>query len=957
MLSILALALTLLITPFITTLAQAYNFEIMSTAFRSTAGTDVYPGSRRAHLRIDIQYKGSINAYAVSGLLSPPAGITPSYGYGLTSPARDLNGSVKTVIEPGDVFYFEFYLDVDKSLGPGTYNATLSISYRCGSSQYREDYTIEIALAEYPQLNFVTVDVSWSPAAYPGTIDTTLRVTLRNVGQSDLRSAIVRLELPSGMKPADLTVQVGPIAVGDQATLQFSDIDIGEDVKPGMYHAALIMDGVAQTPDGVTYNASTTIPLTVEVSAITRDLYVIEPFSIQWGEARPSPSYPGSRYIALTVTLINIGEYTVTSLTARAFSQFLNPIKPEGVYSAGVYPGGSCSLTLYFDIRKDAPENFNVVLNLEYWVDIGEGTLVKVHSQKSIPIRIEGYVGIDGSGLHVVSSGWLNNYNVFPNTENATYQVVVANRLPFQVRGLKASLALPRGFIGDEGPTATAYVSGPITSYSTTTLSFKISVGNVRPGSYEANLTLDYIVESGGPGIRNIELHKVEVIVVNDLEAIELISASWLGSAAEPGTYGLVLRVDVRNNYVDAMSGAVLELDLPHGFLSVIDNSSRIKVAPSSPELIQVAQQLAPQNLQALMSMIGLTTLSPSPPQQYSRGATISFLVPLNVLVNSTGTYVALGNVSYVDVWGCSRKCQIEVPMVVLGSIKYIDVKILGLVSVKSRYTEALLVLRNLGSSPAYNVYLTIRPVQSAMSPPLLIATPSVIYIDAINPNVETTIPVTFAFNPVGYQSLMGATTVMNYGVVPLTISISYKDANGYSHSFDTTVAIALEPFIDIVTRDLKAEASQGTLDVSGTLINYGSATAYRVEVKAYADGASSSSFIGDIDPGSQVVFRIRIRASELASEVVKLTICYYNVFNEYYQRELNVSITRLQPKVEEKTTSEGFISFYGLLVIVLVVLFLAIVSFLIFRLYKLHMRRLRSEVTLHEARDYYLHS
>lgn len=950
---ILTLVLTFLVIPIYTLAQSSSNFEIKSMTFRSSAGTDVYPGSRRAYLRVDVQYNGPSSAYSVAGLLSPPDGVTASYGYGLASPARDLNGTVKAVVEPGDVFYFEFYLDVDKNVRPGNYSVSLSISYRSNSSQYSENYTIEITIADYPELSFVAVEVSWSPGAYPGTTDTALRVTIRNVGQSDLRSAICRLELPEGMRPRNSTAQIGYIAVGDQATLQFTGIDISENVNPGKYTAILVVDGVAQTLDGVTYNASTNIPLTVEVNAITSDLYVLEPFSIQWGEARPTPSYPGSRYIALTVTFVNIGEYAATSLMARASSQFLNPIKPEDVYSASIYPGGSCSLTFYFDVREEAPQNFSVILSLEYWVNIGGGTLVKIRSQRDMQTYVEGYPGTDVFGLHVVSAGWLNNYNVFPNTENATYQVVVANRLPFQLRGIKALLTLPQGLRSDDGGSiATAYVSGPITSYSTATLSFRISVGAVDPGAYKATLTLDYVAESGGPGIRRIENHEVEIIIVSDSEAVELISASWLGSAAEPGTYGLVLRVDVRNNYVDSMSGVILELDLPQGLFFAIDNSSRVKVAPSSPELIQIAPQLSPQNLQTLISMIGPIASSPSSPQQYTRGATLSFLVPLNVLVNSTGTYVAIGNVSYVDSWGCVRKCRIEVPIVVIGSTKYIDVKILGLVSVKSRYTEAILVLRNLGSSPVYNVYVTIRsaqsiaPLQAATSAPLLIATPSTIYIDAMDPRVETEIPVTFAFNPVGYQSLTGATTVMNYGVVPLSISISYKDANGFSHNFETTVTIALEPFIDIVARDLRAEASQGTLDVSGTLINYGSATAYRVEVKAYAGGTSASSFIGDIDPGSQVVFRVRLRPSELVGEVAKLTICYYNIFNEYYQRELNVSIIQLQPKVEEKTTSVSpQISFFGLLAIMLVALFLVLVGLLIYRLYRSHMRKLRSEV------------
>jgi len=930
--------------------ASSDNFKILSTTFKSSAGTDVYPGSRRAHLRIDVQYLGQTTIYAIAGQLKVPNGISPSYGYGLTSPARDLNGTTKSYAKPGDAFYFDFYLDVDKSVNPGIYNATLTISFRNETrpSEYlSESYSINIVIAQYPQLNLAVVDASWSPGAHPGTIGTSLRITVRNVGDCDLRNAIVKLKLPSGMSPEESTAYLGALARGDQATMQFSGIDVGENVRPGTYSAVLYVDGSAQTPDGVAYSASTTVPLAIEVKAVTADLYVLRLFSAQWGEARPSPAYPGSKYAPLTITIVNVGKYDVTSLRARASSQYLEPVKSEGVYSARIYSGGSCSLTFYFNVKEQAPESFHVAVFLEYWVDLGGGTLVKVKHDQDMQVFVERYTGTEGEGLYVASYGWLNNYNVFPCTDNATYQVTVANRLPFSVRGLKASLALPSGFKGDRGSTATAYVDGPVQSYSTTILSFRVSVGNVRPGTYKAVLILDYVVESGGPGARRVERYEVDLGVVSDSEALELVSAGWLGSAAEPGTYGALLRVDIRNNYVDSMSGTVLELSLPQGFFCSIDNSSRVKVAPTSPEVIRAVQQAIPQGLQSLVSILRSAVLSPPQERQYSRGDVISFLVPLNVLVDSTGTCLAVGNVSYVDSWGCVRRCRVEVPLVVLGSTKYVEVKFSGSLSAKSRYTNATLWLRNIGSSPMYNVELTIRPVQGVTSTPLLIATPSTIYIDALAPNNQVAIPVTFAFNPAGYQSVMGATTIVNYGVVPLTVSISYKDASGHSHSFDTTVAIALEPFIDIVVKDLRAEASGNILEVSGTLINYGSATAYRVEVRVWAGNGSSSTFVGDVDPGSQTAFRVRVPISESASGIATMSIGYYNIFNEHYVRELPISITRVQPKVEEGPAREAPPTFYGILTIALIAAFLVLVGFLIFRLYRSHMKRIQAEAVV----------
>jgi len=943
MVSLIALVVVLAVTS-----ASSSSFEILSIAFKSSAGTDVYPGSKMARLRVDVRYVGEGDVYAVAGRLKDlPSGLSPSYGS--ASPARDLDGEVKTRVRPGDVLYFEFYLDVDKSVSPGIYVLTLVISFRNDTSWFDEGYPVYVVIAQYPQLDLEVVDVSWSPAAYPGTSGTSLRITVRNVGDCDLRNAMVRLKLPDGMSPKESTVQLGVLARGDQATMSFNGIDVSEEVRPGNYSATLYVEGTALTPDGVAYRASTSASIVIEVDTPTADLYVLRLFSSHWGEARPVPAYPGSKYTPLTITIVNVGVYDVTTLRATASSQYLEPVKPEGVHSARIYSGGSCSLTFYFNVKEDAPESLRVAVRLEYWVDLGGGTLVKVDHSQDITVLVERYTGTEGEGLYVASYGWLNNYNVFPRTENATYQVTVANRLPFSVRGLKALLALPQGFGGDRGSTATAYVEGPIQSYSTATLSFRVSVGDVKPGAYEAALMLDYIVESGGPGARRIERYEVSLCVVDDAKALELVSASWLGSAVEPGTYGALLRVDIRNNYVDSMSGAVLELSLPQGFLFSVDNSSRVKVAPASPEAFQVPRQLAPQDLQALVSMIRSATSTPQV-QEYSRGEIISFFVPLNVLVDSTGTYLAVGRVSYVDPWGCARDCGIEVPLVVLGSTKYVEVEFSGSLSPRSRYTNATLWLRNAGSSPMYNAMVTIKPAQSATAlpalsattAPLLIATPSTIYIDALGPNSKVAIPITFAFNPTGYQSVMGATTMMNYGVVPLTVSISYKDAHGYSHSFDTTVTIALDPFIDIVVKDLRAEASGKALEVSGVLINYGSATAYRVEVRVWAGGSSSSTFVGDVEPGSQTAFRVRVYVSEDVGDTARLSIGYYNIFNEYDARELSISITRVQPKVEEKPTGEAPLTFYRTLVIALIAAFLALVGFLIFRLYRSHMEKIQ---------------
>ncbi|MEM2025700.1 MAG: hypothetical protein QXW94_05350, partial [Desulfurococcaceae archaeon] len=104
-----------------------------------------------------------------------------------------------------------------------------------------------------------------------------------------------------------------------------------------------------------------------------------------------------------------------------------------------------------------------------------------------------------------------------------------------------------------------------------------------------------------------------------------------------------------------------------------------------------------------------------------------------------------------------------------------------------------------------------------------------------------------------------------------------------------------------------------------------------------------STSFVGDIDPGSQMAFRITMKDVNNESDVVKLAIRYSNVFNEQQQRELNVSITRIV--VEEKPSIEAPSPYYGLIALVATGTFMVLVGLLIYKLYRSHMRKLKSEV------------
>jgi len=141
-------------------------------------------------------------------------------------------------------------------------------------------------------------------------------------------------------------------------------------------------------------------------------------------------------------------------------------------------------------------------------------------------------------------------------------------------------------------------------------------------------------------------------------------------------------------------------------------------------------------------------------------------------------------------------------------------------------------------------------------------------------------------------------------------------------------VTVIVEPFIELVIKDVRAYGTNTTASVSGTIVNYGSATAYRVEASLEVNNVSRSTFVGDVETGSEVAFRIDVPTY---ADVGTLRIKYYNIFNELQSKEMEISIEKqievpVAPPKQEGIPPEMWI------VIGAVVAFLAVSAFLIYK-------------------------
>jgi hypothetical protein len=1024
------------------------DFNIVYVNVRSSADTaEIYPGSKRVNLKVEAVYQNSTPAENVVGRLITVEGIGFSSGSGSCSPAMLLNGSIAGNVSLNTYVTFEYLLDISSSINPGVYELELNITYSYigESSSTSEKHQIFITISPYPAISLRVVDAYFSPAAYPGSLDTNLYVILENNGSSTIASAYFNLTLPEGFTVKNPRTSTGLVNKGDRFTLTFTGVSITLDASVGTYNATIYADYSARTDDGVVYSNSTTLiaPVNVEyppseepimVAAVNtlyngapapllpsaRDvvlrIYLINRLSdtistmvvnvtlpngihvraisgtyingmtpggtcfvdltvdidseieigermgvlditylrivsgssfllnqtvqfkinvesghsyisefslvtVYWGYPDPMPVYSTSQYVPLTVRLTNLGRYDVWGVVVNASSQHLVPIKDSEASATTVARGGSCTTVLYFNVNTDAP---TVPVNISASYIFTEfGTSISVVRNFTATLPIESYPASE-SVLSVINAGWQNNVNVFSKTSNATYQITLANRAPYSIAGINLTLKLPEGMSSMGQIEATAYIEGPIRSLATFTASFMVSVGDVPPGSYDANLTADCVLLSGGPGVRRVEGFSVQININDDSFALELLEATWYEGSVGPYTYGAHLIILVRNVYVDGLRGAVLGLELPEGIRNSADNSSCVKTSPLS---MQLPQPLQAQNFEEILSAF-LNAQYASPAQVYGRGDILTFMVSLNLFDVDMGSYTLNGRLSYIDTWGGEREIPLIVPVAVLGRAGYIEIAIDKNLSVKSRYVNTSLTLVNYGSSPMYDAYVVVSPYQGM---PILISSPAVSYVGKINPEETCVIPLTLAYNPLGFYSQAGTTSYITYGPVPLMVSVLYRDASGYYRTFNNSITVTVEPFIELLIRNVRATGTNVSSTVTGTLVNYGSSTAYRVEVELKIGDTVQSETIGDVGPGEEVAFRVDVNKY---NDTATLTVGYYNIFNEKELKEMNVTVT-MREEVAPPTTKAEEWPIERWVIVSGVIVFLAVAAMMIYKMMK----------------------
>lgn len=785
------------------------DFVVVNVNVRSSADTPhVYSGSRRVSLKVETAYQNSKTARNVVGrLIITVEGISFSSGSGACSPARLLNGSVAEEVGLNTHVTFEYLIDISGSVKPDTYELKLNITCVKENMIAFEVHTIAVTVSPYPEVSLGVVDTYFSPAAYPGSVDTNLYMILENNGSSTINSANFNVTLPEGFTIKNPRATIGIVNRGDRFTVTFTGVSIPLNARLGAHFATIYADYNARTEDGVAYRttASFNVMVTVESPPPEEPIMVAAVNTLYNGEF--CPLIQSAKGVILRIHLINrLPEAISTMIINATLPENITIRGISGTYINGMGPGGSCFVDLTIDVDPE--------------MALGRHTC-----------------SLDISYLRIVSG---------------------------------SSLLMRQ------------------------TLKFQINV--------EKRQSVD-----------------------DDSSAIEIVDSRWYEGSVGPDTYGAHLIVLVRNVYIDGLRGALLELDLPEGIYNSADNSSNVKAAPLSVQL-QLPRPLQPQDLSEILNAF-LSAQIASPTQVYSRGDILTFMFSLNLFNVSVGNYTLKGRLVYIDEWGANRQIRTKVPVAILGRTGYIEIAMEKTISVRSRFTNTSLTLFNHGSSPIYDAYVLISPYQGT---PILIASPALNYVREILPRKSHEIPLILAYNPLGFYTQTGGTMAVTYGPVPFMVSVIYRDACGYQRIFNNSITVIVEPFIDLTLRNVKATGTGTASTASGIIVNYGSAIAYRVEVELKIGDFTQSSFIGDVEPGSEIAFRVDINKY---SDSAVLTVRYYDIFNKLESKATNITIT-LQEVAPPTVKGEEF-PIERWIIVVGVIIFLAVAALLIYRTVK----------------------
>ena len=770
----------------------------------------------------------------------------------------------------------------------------------------------------------------------PTAKDVALTITLLNIRSYTVNSLVAELVLPQGFSTIGYSKAVaGPVSPGSQVSLTYR-LNI-QDLEPGVYRAELKLL-FTRTNNGAVITQTQIINVYLVIDNPEKYLPRLEIIDVHWGTTAPTYVYPGMRDEPASITIVNNGQYPAYNVRLEIISHNVVPLSKEIYVATTIAPGASVRTVAYFDLGSSKPGPALLNFTVKYQIRIYGADIDAIYKAGWKLVVTKPETMINNTEIYLINAGWRNNWPVYPGTRNAEYTFTLANLLPYTVEGVLAKLVVPKQFQPHTNYSLTTYIAGPINSLQTITGSFRLDVKG-EPGVYRAYLEITYYMASGGPGLRKTVVIPLTISISDPRTAVTIVTYGWQSGQPTLDMKGAKYYVVLRNNEIPQIQYPVLYAKLPNGIYYAYDNSSIARapasaaIIPKTPSTSMISQPSVEQILKLISSQTQSTTVTTT-----TKGALISFIIPLNLCLKQPGKYMVDANLSYIDPWGSQYNLTIKFPILVEGRPAKLGIIASPMIVFHNGTTWFTLSLNNTSPSPIYNVYIILAPMA-----PLALPIDNIKYIPIIGPDEQVNITYRLVYNPMSMITYGGGTPV-SYASVPFKIAIIYRDSTGALDIYNTTVSSQVKPFIDIgISSDTKAKYSGGALSVSGVLINYGITQARSVDVTIIYGNERASNFVGDIDAASQMAFKISLPVARLTGRTITLEITYRDMYNNLYFKTYTLPVeventTSLQP-AQATSTAQPTLMHY--LIIGMVATFLVGVFILIYRFSHHHAKKL----------------
>lgn len=544
-----------------------------------------YPGTQSNTLTVILRNElYSNNVTAATGRLKLPEGFTSIYG------EEEAVSSWSGIARNGDTFTLTYQVDISSGVPPGIYHANLTVEYTLqdGYRGVEDGLNVTLHVDPIPKVNLSLVGCFWGEAgridlAVPGSRDLSLTMQIANLDVYDLVGVTATLMLPPGLYgrygESSLTCIVGALPISGFATAVFRSIYVSSNIAEIYGLPDPIITPTARLILSYTLNLEGRLVRDSCSLNVAIPIYTYKPSSLilsgsYWSyRGEGIIPIPGAENVDLTITLVNLGEYTVSASaihidTPTGFT--VKAVRPGALQP--IASGGSSSITMTFDISRDLKlGSYTIGVSIEYILETGGGGSpstyrfdihVKLYDPSTIDTIIEVasiYWGSPGSPVDAISGA-----------QNIPLTVELVNRGSRTAEGLTVEYVLPSGlsYSQNSKTTSRASILSP-GSTSTATIEVDIDPG-LKPDVYTVSIIAEYTVSYAGVSLRRVRSFQRNVTVGMPPVGygyLELASVRWGDNLpVYPGDENVTLTLTFVNRSPYAISGIRIMAILPDGF-------------------------------------------------------------------------------------------------------------------------------------------------------------------------------------------------------------------------------------------------------------------------------------------------------------------------------------------------------------------------------------------------------